>query len=104
MQPGALAEAYALRGEDVAYYGKPHLPVFRGLERALGLAGARIVLIGDSLEHDIDGAARAGWDSVFVWGGLHRAEIDPADIAGSIAELARAHGVAPPTHAIEEVM
>lgn len=104
MQPGALAEDYARRGGAVSYYGKPHLPVFRGLERALGLAADRLVLIGDSLEHDIDGAARAGWNSVFVWGGLHRADIDPADVPGSIADLARAHGVAPPTHAIEEVM
>lgn len=104
IQPGALADGYERRGGAVAYYGKPYPPVFAGLEDALDLAGGRLVLIGDSLEHDIDGAARAGWDSVFVWGSLHRSDIDPRNVAGSIAELSMAKGIAPPTYAIEELM
>jgi HAD superfamily hydrolase (TIGR01459 family) len=69
--PGALAHAYAAAGGTVRFYGKPHLAVFRAIERALGVAPNRLLMVGDSLEHDIAGAAAAGWDSAFIEGGLH---------------------------------
>jgi len=72
--PGALAHAHAARGGEVWFYGKPHSPVFRAVEAALGVAPARLLLVGDSLEHDIAGANAAGWASAFVRGGLHAAE------------------------------
>ena len=46
------------------------------------MVGGRLLMIGES-EHGIAGANIAGWDSVFVLGGLHKTEIDENDIAGS---------------------
>lgn len=69
ISPGALAHAYADAGGDVTFYGKPHRAVFTALERALGTR--KILMVGDSPEHDIAGAQGARWASLFIAGGLH---------------------------------
>lgn len=71
--PGTLAHTHATAGGTVHFYGKPHLPVFRAVEAALNLTPNRLLMVGDSLEHDIAGAKAAGWDTVFITGGLHMA-------------------------------
>jgi len=72
------------------------------------------VAVGDSLEHDVKGAAGAGVDSVFVCGGIHADELgmDPGGLtaeavgdgsgvespgADAVARVAERHG-ATPTH------
>ena len=70
--PGALAAEHEAAGGAVRWYGKPHPLVFEAVRRALGLAGgARILMVGDSPEHDVAGAKAAGWDAALVTGGLH---------------------------------
>ncbi|MEL6608927.1 MAG: TIGR01459 family HAD-type hydrolase [Pseudomonadota bacterium] len=69
ISPGALAFEYKGMGGDVVFYGKPHRPIFSALQTALGTD--RLLMVGDSLEHDIAGAVGAGWDSLFVAGGLY---------------------------------
>lgn len=67
---GALAEAYAAMGGDVAWHGKPHAPAYRAC--IAGMGGTRAVLaVGDSLRTDIAGANDAGLDGLFVAGGIH---------------------------------
>lgn len=84
MSPGALAHAYAGRGGRVHFYGKPHRPLFDALARALSLEPARLLMVGDSLEHDVAGARAAGWSTLLVQGGLHR----EAFAAGAAPETA----------------
>ncbi|MEL7211892.1 MAG: TIGR01459 family HAD-type hydrolase [Pseudomonadota bacterium] len=67
--PGALAHEYADAGGEVLFYGKPHRPIFDALGKQLG--AQRVLMVGDSPEHDIAGAKSAGWDSLFIQGGLH---------------------------------
>lgn len=73
--PGRLAAAYAAAGGPVEWLGKPHAEIFR---RALALLGgldpARVLMIGDSLEHDIAGAARLGCRTLFIFGGVQSAD------------------------------
>ena len=69
VSPGELAHRYQARGGEVFFYGKPHLPVFTAVQKTLGVE--RLLMVGDSLEHDIAGAHAAGWDSVLVQGGLY---------------------------------
>lgn len=71
--PRALAHAHAAAGGTFAFSGKPDLPVFRAVEMAFGAVPGRILMVGDSLEHDIAGAKSSGWDAAFVRGGLHAA-------------------------------
>lgn len=77
--PGALAHDYAQAGGAVVFYGKPHLPVFSAVAEALGAAPDRLLMVGDSFEHDIAGGAAAGWSTAFIQGGLHSAAFAEAD-------------------------
>ena len=81
---GAIADVYEQLGGRVCWYGKPHEAIYR---HALHLAGdppAKTVLaVGDGLLTDILGAARMGFDTVFVSGGIHGGEPFPRDFAAS---------------------
>lgn len=68
---GALALAYEEMGGRTIYAGKPHAPIYQLAARRLGLeAGARILCTGDGIGTDIAGAVGAGYDSLFITGGL----------------------------------
>lgn len=69
--PGALAHSYKEAGGEVVFYGKPHRAIFDALFSQINATDpARVLMVGDSLEHDIAGAACAGWDSIYISGGL----------------------------------
>ena len=54
------------------FYGKPHKAIFDVLSDTLRFADpTRVLMVGDSPEHDIAGAQTVGWDSLVVAGGLH---------------------------------
>ena len=66
-------EAY---GGRVLYHGKPDPAIFRRAAQALGQSDdARILVVGDSLATDIEGAIAAGYDSLFVTRGIHAEEL-----------------------------
>jgi HAD superfamily hydrolase (TIGR01459 family) len=79
---GALADLYLELGGSVEYYGKPYPAIYR---HALSLAGNppanQVLAIGDGLQTDVLGAARMGFDAVFVRGGIHAGEPFPEDFA-----------------------
>lgn len=97
--PGALAHDYADAGGHVRFYGKPHRPVYDALVTALG--SDKLLMIGDSLEHDITGANAAGWDSLFVRGGIHAPDFADADLPSTLANLVATETAAAPTYSIE---
>lgn len=87
VSPGALAFAYLDRGGAVRFYGKPHQPIFEALSQSL--ESSRLLMVGDSLEHDIAGAHAAGWDSLLIQGGLYAEDFatgDPNTLARLMAE------------------
>jgi ribonucleotide monophosphatase NagD (HAD superfamily) len=67
-------------GGRVTWYGKPFPAIY---EHALLRAGNpptdEVLAIGDGLQTDILGAARMGFDTVFVQGGIHAGEPFPED-------------------------
>jgi HAD superfamily hydrolase (TIGR01459 family) len=89
---GAVAERYAQLGGRVIYAGKPQKPIYgRALRLAAELRGElvrqdSVLVIGDSLRTDIAGATANGFDSLFLWGGIHAAELG---LKPSRAELAK---------------
>ncbi|MBO6673793.1 MAG: TIGR01459 family HAD-type hydrolase [Rhizobiales bacterium] len=91
LSPGALAHAYQDSGVDVVFYGKPYRPVFDALAAALCIAPSSILMVGDSLEHDVAGGAAAGWKTAFVTGGLHAEAFEHGDALATAAELAKEH-------------
>ena len=88
---GLLARHYRESFEGrVIYHGKPDPKIFRRCAQALGMAeNARILVVGDSLTTDIEGARAAGYDSLFVTRGIFASELgiapgeepDPAQVA-----------------------
>jgi HAD superfamily hydrolase (TIGR01459 family) len=74
--PGVLARYYEEIGGVVHYHGKPHPPIYRSILQSLqGIPRERILAIGDSVEHDILGARRAGLPSALVAAGIHAEEL-----------------------------
>jgi HAD superfamily hydrolase (TIGR01459 family) len=95
---GSLAAAYAERGGEVLYAGKPHAPIYaRTLDVIERLKGApvpkeRILAIGDGLDTDLAGAHAAGLSSVFIASAVHL----PGGLAAdALAELFEPRPFAP---------
>nr|NUR37376.1 TIGR01459 family HAD-type hydrolase [Sphingomonas sp.] len=79
---GAIADLYQGLGGQVIWYGKPYEAIYRhALLRAGAPAASEVLAIGDGLQTDILGAARMGFDAVFVSGGIHAGEPFPDDFA-----------------------
>jgi len=87
---GALAEFYESLGGKVTYIGKPHRPIFDAALRMLGNpAPERVLMIGDSLDHDILGGRGVGIMTLLVTSGIHReALVGATDLPASIRRLA----------------
>jgi ribonucleotide monophosphatase NagD (HAD superfamily) len=71
--PGALAAFYQWLGGTATYVGKPHAPMFTAALARFGNPDPRRVLvIGDSLDHDIAGGRAAAMLTLLVRSGAHR--------------------------------
>lgn len=75
---GVLARRYEALGGSVFYHGKPHPPIYRSCLEALACSADRVLAIGDSADHDVLGASRAGLRSALIPGGVHGAELGVA--------------------------
>lgn len=79
---GALARLYEELGGKTVYAGKPYLPVYEMTKaRFAALRGGPvdtkdILVIGDGVNTDIRGAMNAGWDVLFIAGGIHAADAE----------------------------
>jgi HAD superfamily hydrolase (TIGR01459 family) len=79
---GAIADLYEEIGGRVIWYGKPHPAIYQHvLHRAGDPPNDQVLAVGDGLQTDILGAARTGFDAVFVGGGIHAGEPFPEDFA-----------------------
>jgi len=79
---GALADIVLELGGRVEWYGKPFPTIYR---HALSLAGnppaPQVLAVGDGLQTDVLGAARMGFDAIFIAGGIHAGSDFPKDFA-----------------------
>ncbi len=66
-----LFDVVAIEGE--VGIGKPHAEIFRYAESLVGVPPQEILFVGNSWEHDVQGALNAGWQA--VW--LNREGIEP---------------------------
>lgn len=81
---GALARLYTEMGGESLYFGKPHAPIYQLAQMRLAQAGVdcppdRILAVGDGVRTDILGALGEPIDSLFITGGLSRAETGTTD-------------------------
>ena len=79
--PGTLGKWYAeARGTAtaegmVALMGKPDAIIYKTLLGKIGRESGAVIAVGDSMEHDVAGARRAGIDTLFICGGIHATEL-----------------------------
>ncbi len=69
---GKLAEHYESAGGKVLWIGKPYDEMYRYAEREYSFEKIRTVAIGDSIEHDIQGAKKFGIAGAWVRDGILR--------------------------------
>jgi HAD superfamily hydrolase (TIGR01459 family) len=99
---GALAELYESMGGRSVMAGKPHAPIYRQalaeVDRQLGRPAepSRVLCIGDGVGTDVRGAQQQGLDCLFLWGGVHAADLEQVSdgpAAERAAQFMGAHGV-----------
>lgn len=84
---GAIAQAYEAAGGESYYFGKPHPPIYAmardRLHAHLGedVANEEILVVGDGLPTDIQGAMGESLDALLVTGGI-AAEETGTSLAG----------------------
>ncbi len=76
---GAVAQLYTEMGGESLYFGKPHPPIYDLARRRLYALGhdipdGQILAIGDGAQTDVKGAMGEDIDSLFISGGLARAD------------------------------
>jgi HAD superfamily hydrolase (TIGR01459 family) len=88
--PGALAAFYQSLGGKVTFVGKPHAPIFdAALERLGHPEPSRVLVVGDSLAHDVAGGRAAKMLTVLIRSGVHREALaDATDLPQAIRQLA----------------
>mmetsp|Transcript_4467 Transcript_4467/g.8761 ORF Transcript_4467/g.8761 Transcript_4467/m.8761 type:complete len:375 (+) Transcript_4467:127-1251(+) len=81
--PGGIAQLYEDMGGAVTWFGKPHTQHFDASVRLLnaGHEGEelRVCHVGDSLQHDIEGANSADLDCLLIGGGIHAEDLGLED-------------------------
>ncbi len=69
---GAVARTFETIGGKVIYYGKPYKEVYK----ACFNVKEKVLAIGDNLRTDIKGANNLNIDSLFIYNGVHRNEVN----------------------------
>ncbi|TDR93048.1 TIGR01459 family HAD-type hydrolase [Enterovirga rhinocerotis] len=108
---GSVARLYEEMGGEVIYFGKPHALIYaEAIRRAEAISGRaatkkRVLCIGDALHTDITGACAAGFDSLFIAGGIHAKELGAVNGAQpQLSALARLFpGAIRPSFVIEKL-
>lgn len=70
--PGLFALDYQRAGGEVRFIGKPWAAVYQTALASMALRKTQVLMVGDSLHHDIKGAHNAGIDSALTRHGVHR--------------------------------
>ena len=115
--PGLIAAEYEALGGAVTRFGKPSLEHFAAAVAAAtpalpactaARAAPRVLHVGDSVHHDIAGAAAAGIDSVLItrFGVhkevLHGAQTTPELLQQNVMDLCDGLGLPCPTYILQE--
>lgn len=107
--PGAIAKRYQELGGAAHYIGKPHKTIFR---YCLGLFDniipSRILVVGDSIQHDIAGGVSVDMDTAFITAGIHANAFKP-DMTNErkrkvMEQLAQGYGGIRPTLVLDSLV
>lgn len=72
-----IAEAYESSGGKVKFVGKPYPDIYKDATSKLGdIDAQKIICIGDSIHHDLQGASNFGYDCALVQTGLSQGQTE----------------------------
>lgn len=97
--PGQVARYYQEAGGSVRIHGKPTKSIYDSAIRHFGLSPTQILAVGDSIPHDIAGAATCHIDSLLIASGVHKNDLmrrDTTPIDATVVDsICRPFGVVP---------
>ena len=74
---GTIANLYSDLGGIVFRYGKPHKPIYENIMKNFKIKNKnKVLVIGDSLWHDIDGGNKMKFDTLWIKNGIHRSQLN----------------------------
>ena len=73
---GTIANLYADLGGIVFRYGKPFYPIYQDVIKKMRIKNhKRVLAVGDSLWHDIDGGKKMNFDTLWIKKGIHSSQL-----------------------------
>ena len=73
---GTVAQLYEDMGGKVFRYGKPYKPIYQYIKKKMKiLNSSKVLVIGDSLWHDVAGGNKMGFDALWVKNGIHKPQL-----------------------------
>lgn len=109
--PGLIARRYEEFGGVVHYIGKPHQPIFQHCIKLMiqkEIYAGQIVVVGDTMGHDIMGGWYAGLDTCLVRSGLHagtfRNARNPRDIDRALEVLVAQYNNIRPNYLVDKMV
>lgn len=110
MGPGMIARRYEDFGGVVHYIGKPHKPIFQHCIRMLQekeIYPGQTVMVGDTMAHDMLGAASVNIDTCLVKNGLHFGAFknchSPTDVDRALNILTLQYNNIRPTYLVDRL-
>ncbi|MGC6471448.1 MAG: TIGR01459 family HAD-type hydrolase [Parvibaculales bacterium] len=92
---GALAEIYEQMGGRVIWLGKPYLPIYdtaaARINKLTDVHKSKVLAIGDGHKTDVPGANAAGYDVLYVTGGLAETLDHPPETPAEAAAFLSQH-------------
>jgi HAD superfamily hydrolase (TIGR01459 family) len=74
---GTIAQLYEDMGGRVFRYGKPFKPIYKDIIKQMKITrSSKVIVIGDSLWHDIAGGNEMGFDGLWIKNGVHRPQLN----------------------------
>ena len=74
---GTIAQLYKSLGGEIFILGKPEIDIYiESTKKIKKLNKSRILAVGDSIYHDIQGANLFGVDSLLITSGIHQSSFD----------------------------
>ena len=73
---GTVAQLYEDMGGKVFRYGKPFKPIYSNIIKTMKISDfSKVLVIGDSLWHDIAGGSLMNFDGLWVKNGVHTPQL-----------------------------
>ena len=74
---GTIAQLYQCLGGEIFILGKPNIDIYiESTKKIKKLIKSRVLAVGDSMFHDIQGANVFGVDSLLITSGIHQSSFD----------------------------